>query len=327
MFSINKMKYLSNFFLDEKKNEKDKINNNDDVIEIDENDDNDDDYLDKKKYLFLESDNNPLNKTFGDFNKVDNKYKIHLCIYKVNTECEIPFLQYLFDTSRTAEFIFISDFQCPVFSNNLDENTYFMNQCLTMLLENLKLDSDFGIDLFDNMYKGFIEYDESNIFVIFEYISDIEISKNNKWFILDEILYKDKQIEPIILSFFEKYDYMTELLRPNVKDEYEILPLPSLMFSYNGDNEESIIDNTTSISWLGDHNYFISESSEIIKHRYAVFTNNANYILKDINNITDKQRDYYMAKNEEQDITTIYFFNNNIQLWCIKSKKNFTRIV
>jgi hypothetical protein len=169
------------------------------------------------------------------------------------------------------------------------------------------------------MYKGFVEYDENNIFVMFECRFDSN-AKNTSWFILDEILFKEKEIEPIILLFFNEYDFMTKIYTENI-----ICPLPSLMYSYN-DNNNSIIDTTMSISWLGDHSYFTNDELSSTKQRYAVYTDKAKYILRDISEITEEQIKYYMTKNNDQDVTSIYFHSNKNQLWCIKSKKKFTRI-
>jgi hypothetical protein len=345
MVGRNEINLLSKFFLGEDKNKKNEtkkdnyeyLYNNETEIKKDNlngscnesendscNESENDFYNDNKsddsykKYSFLEDDNNPLSRTFGDFNNVENKYKLHLCIYKINIECEIPFLEYLLDITDIPQFINIIDFQCPTFTDNEDINTYFMNQCLMKLLDNFNINNEFGVKLFDEMYKGFVEYDDNNIFIIFECKFDSN-AKNTSWFILDEILFQEKQIKPIILSFFDEYDFMTQIYTENI-----IFPLPSLMYSYNENN--SIIDKTMSISWLGDHHYFTTEELSFTKQRYAVYTDKAKYILRDISEITEEQVKHYMTKNNHQEVTAIYFHSDKNQVWCIKSKKKFTRI-
>ena len=60
--------------------------------------------------------------------------------------------------------------------------------------------------------------------------------------------------------------------------------------------------------------------------KYAVFIENARYILQDLNEITENQKQTFLDKETNQNILTIYFSYYNRQLWCIKNRHYFSRI-
>jgi hypothetical protein len=83
--------------------------------------------------------NNPLSQNFGDFSSRTNIYTIHLCIYGINMKCKKPFLEFLLSISDIPEFPKVINLNCPNFESNFDdENTYFMNECLTEVINLLK---------------------------------------------------------------------------------------------------------------------------------------------------------------------------------------------
>jgi hypothetical protein len=45
-----------------------------------------------------------------------------------------------------------------------------MNECLIEIIMILGIEKTFSIEISKKMYKGFIEYDENNIFIVFEYL-------------------------------------------------------------------------------------------------------------------------------------------------------------
>ena len=64
-----------------------------------------------KKYIYL--DDNKLSQTFGDFMDTTNPYTIFICMYKINTECVKPFLEFLLDISpEKASLPRIDEFKC-----------------------------------------------------------------------------------------------------------------------------------------------------------------------------------------------------------------------
>jgi hypothetical protein len=345
MFSIVKKNALQNFF-----------NKSDPPIsetKLENSELNVDDKYDKSNveimepYYFLHRSNNPLSQTFGLFNDTDSNktYDIFLCMYRVNVDCKRPFIEYLVDIEGIPKFPSVPNFSCPsiVGDESVEHNTYFMNKCLTKLLEILKLNEIFGIDLLDKMYKGFVEQDDSNIFVVFECLPETEFhpKENVQWVILDEILFKQSinevEIDPLLGSFFNKQEYMTELFIDNTYEDKH--PLPFLMYLCTKDNndidyhnlprEQSIIDLTVmGNQWLGDCYYFSSEmlSMDVKLQRYAVFTDKAIYILRDISEITEIQIEKFIENNLKTEMLTTYFIDHGLSLWCVKNNNTFTRI-
>ena len=363
MFSVDKKKSLE-VFSNNSSEKKDIISYNEEEPAYDIT----------EKYYFLSENNNPLAQTFGVFNDTENNkaYNIFLCIYRVNIDCKIPFIEFLIDIDNVPQFPNVPNFSCIETDATEEHNTYFMNKCLTKLLEILKLHEIFGIELLEKMYKGFVQQDDSNIFVVFECFpeTDFHPKENVQWVILDELLFKmrihEKDIDPLLTSFFKKQQFMTELF---TDDSYEHqYPLPFLMYLCEKNKEDkkyynviqrSIIDLTTlGVSFLGDCYYFSSvylprllQSPVLIPdietksqeqaipdietkspvlipdiQRYAVFTDKSIYILRDISQITEIQIETFLKNNSTNDILTIYFNEDGLSLWCVKSSDTFTRI-
>lgn len=105
-----------------------------------------------------------------------------------------------------------------------------------------------------------------------------------------------------------------------------------------------IIDKTIDFPLLGDYYYFSTtlidvESSETVDlpwkkevfKKYAVFLNINNgeyfneesYILKDVSTVTDEQWINYFKKNNQIEISTIWFKYKDLPLWAIKYPTQF----
>jgi hypothetical protein len=365
MFSIDKRNAFKNFFKEQVKeainlpfsNPLDGMNIyegeenyevEDDEVEDEEEDEeeNKDEYK-KEPYYFLHKNNNPLSTALDevDHNKV---YDIHVCIYKINQYCQNPFLEFLVDIENAPQFAKISNFSFPRIVDD-DENitdTYFKNECITELLDIFNLDAIFSSEVLEKMYKGFVQHDEKNIFVVFEYFPDTLLKNVDKfqWVVLDEILFKRTinhiEIDDLLISFFEKEDYMTEIF---TDDTYlKQFPLPFLVYLCEKSETEkkyynipvrgdkiSLMDFTTvGVSWLGDYYYFSSNILDVRENssRYVLFTENANYILKDISEITEQQIDTYNEIISSNDVVTTYYNDNGLSFWCVRNILDFTRI-
>ena len=311
-------------------------NNDDDDNDNDDDDDDDDD--DEKssddeddvdnttfQYKYLDKENYPLTQFFGDFIDTDNTYKIFVCIYRINVDCKLPFLEFLTDTSNTPSFPIINDFVCKK-GDDEEQNIDFKNKCILEVLSRIEIDDIFGVDLLEKMYRGFVEYNNDNIFIIFECPDyNQPISKNSKWSILAEI-FDDKMVnfDPIVKSFLTENKYMTEIR--NEKDDVILTPLLLYLCTDTNIQSPTIVDTTMKHDWLGDYYYFVSNPTDTNTQKYAVFTENAKYILVDINNINDKQKTDFLSDSSENVVLSIYYHQNNIQYWCIKNNNNFTRI-
>ena len=289
-------------------------------------------------FTFLDKHDNPLSVIFENFNDIDKVYTIHICIYKINNECKLPFLQFLISSEQSSSFPQVENFKCNSI-DDVEQNTLFMNKCLTEVLNELGIHELFGTDLLDKMYKGFVEQDDNNIFVVFESLPEFNYvpTNNSQWCILEEIMndcISDKQIDPIIKSFFSKNTFMTEIY--NVRDK-NIVPTPLLLSICVIDNNSlvisqnrSFIDLVSKHEWLGDYFYFKKYDGDDIDKKslkYAVFIDDkAKYILQDISTISDKQKNDFLKKSLNEVFYSLYFHENGVQYWYVKSNKQFTRI-
>lgn len=175
-----------------------------------------------------------------------------------------------------------------------------------------------------------------------------------KWGILDNI-YKGHidglNISKNIVDLFKENIPINELYIDNNNDnDNKILaeyPL-SLYLCYKSNNKWQNIEFNEKVTFLiekttptilGDYYYFSSvplyplDKKDFIPERYAVFLNLTNencskeqeiYIVKDISEISNEQLD--IVNMNKKNITTIWFKDNGIQLWCIKYPKQFHRM-
>ena len=294
-----------------------------------------------KNYHYLEEDYNPLSNHFGDFNDLTKSYKIHLCIYKINLECKIPFIQFLIDNSDIPSFPSIDGFMCQIV-DDVEPNTTFMNKCLPEVVNRLDIHNIFGVDLLGKMYKGFIEQDD-NIFAVFECLTEFNsvTTKKNRWCILAEILENSKVdnkfMDPILKSFFMKNPFMTEIM----DIDGNVYPNPSLLYLCESSNDENkiivgttkrFIDTTMKHEWLGEYYFFTIDTTflDIINNdyvqKYAVFTDNTRYILTDISKISDVQKEVFLKNSSNNVVLSVYFHQDGKQYWYVKNNNNFTRI-
>jgi hypothetical protein len=183
-------------------------------------DDYDDEEIREENYFYLDKDSTTngmgLNYEFGLCAEPNSKlYKILICPYQINKECDLPFLQYLLELGPSAEYNFPNfPFTCPQSSSNSfsfsnlwdrflgnpteeegnefeDGHTYFMNQCLLRILEMIEIqDEHADEDLLVRIYKGFLEFDKNSIYVFFDFTGLVlkETKANRKWAIIDELV-------------------------------------------------------------------------------------------------------------------------------------------
>ena len=181
---------------------------------------------------------------------------------------------------------------------------------------------------------------------------DSSISKTDakyNWFTTDEIKYKKhafgRKIAPELTAIFESDPRITEI-KPQDGKAY---PCPSVLYmcekpedlyhnlyitKENEHLEPSIIDTMISHTIFGEGYTFSSMpldkdtksdfSYESLK-RYAVFSSeSAQYILKDIANLTEEEKAGLLANNTDKDVITIYYHENGLQLWHVYSANWFT---
>ena len=108
-------------------------------------------------------------------------------------------------------------------------------------------------------------------------------------------------------------------------------------------NSINILDETVEHAIFDTQHIFTSkplDSADLTKIcRYSVFTYDAKYILKDILKISQEDKDQLMNlddneadtngpedTNEHDEVLSIYFKEDGIQLWAIKTDGQFTKI-
>ena len=305
--------------------------------------------------------NDRLSRTFGSCMDYDSEmYKIHFCIFAINDVCHFkgikkPFLQFAFEKKPNI-FSFPSiDFNCPhkkisVKNESNEENTqdedddvYFKNECIKKLLDIIEIDK-IDESMMEKIYKGFLEFDENNIFVIFDltnypsikfktekqqnmFFLTTEVEKY-EWGIIDEIRKKEIQkipIENIVLDFFQKYRYMNEI-KTNDKT---LLPIPSSLYlsKYENGSYKTITESiTTNFEKRSEHPflgffYFFSQTGT---KRYAVFSEN-NIVL---DRSFEKMKE--MNSNEYNSIllnkSVFEYVENNQSIWCVKPDSLFCEL-
>jgi hypothetical protein len=327
------------------------------ITDEDEDEDNDSIY-DDNPYIFnhlytneqlrFHYINDRLAKTFSAacMDTESTQYKVHFCIFAMNGTCSfkghvMPFLQFIVEPNNGTHKFITMDFQCS--QKEEEEDVYFKNECIKLLLEKFTI-PQIDEETLDKIYKGFLEFDNNNIFVVFDFTSLIEsisLSKNTdtnnifnlslfassskpdfKWAIMYDIWNKqinDVPIDDIVLRFFKKYRYMNE-----IRTDYEgitFTPIPCYLGKYENNEFVNVPGGEMALRsnhpTFGPFYYFSRESTLPNSARYAVFTEN-NTFLDDLLERFDEE--YF------SDILTksvIEYSENKKQLLCVKPESFF----
>jgi hypothetical protein len=251
-----------------------------------------------EKYMYLDKDSITdglgLSHEFGLCGDSNGKiYKIYICPYNLNKECELPFLEYLLELGNNTEYNFpYFQFVCPEskqtsfsFSNLwsqilgkqepveqddvIDEmsagHTYFMNQCLLRILEMIEIQDTEDPDLLVRIYKGFIEHGENSIYVIFDFtgLQLKETKANRRWAIMDEILVHHAilgyKINEELAYLFKENTFLTF-----ITDENGIhIDLPSVLYICGLDSNGDYIN-----LYQSDDKSTFSLFNERVNHPY-----------------------------------------------------------
>ena len=298
--------------------------------------------------------NDRLNKEFGGCMDTDStKYKIHFCIYAINGTCSfrgdiMPFLQFIFENNGGIYSFPSMEFNC---SPTVEPDVYFKNECIKKLLDLFPI-KQIDEDILEDIYKGFLEYDDSNIFVVFDFsnffksmiwestettIMSTFLSSMKKetysyvWGIVDDILEKkinNTPIENIIAEFFTKYRYMRE-----IKKEYgsiASLPMIAYLCKFENDSYVNITQsekNKNSYEKRSDHPllgpFYIFSKDKINENakRYAVFTENNIVIDDDLEVINENDPTFFNRVILNKSV--IEYTSNNESFICIKPETFF----
>ena len=324
-----------------------------------------------ESFIYLQD---KLNRLFGFCMKTQNKkYNVYLCFYSINETCVInytptPFLQFLLcKTSLDQKWSFPSfEYDCPIINDTQDETenenenipppeqTHFENECFKHVLELLHTNINFHMNdnnnIIKDMYQGFIEYDDSNLVVVYNFTNNTnlflptatntqnspkEVQITYIWKILDEMIYKNQpDYNDMIISFFQKFDYIKHIKTL----DGDIIPYPFALYLCAYD-ENNNINNVLTEQYLitsleQSHPFFnngvyfstnpIHSEDNIKLKKYAVFIDNCLYILKDITEIDNEIKVSYT--NNIISSSAFYFHENNLQLWGVKDILRFVEI-
>lgn len=312
-----------------------------------------------KKYNYLNEET--LHKDFQltlDEKKTENPFHISLCMFKINQSCKEPFLQFfvrLEEKNNENYMVFPSieltnsDFEFDTSMEDNDTQSIFENYCFKQFKELTGV----TYDVARKAYRGYVEEYDNTIYPIFDctYI-DLVPQKNELWGIMDELLNEqyihEYIIEKNIFVMFNNNEYLSY-----IKDEKnERINLPCCLylvkktdddsdyenvFIKNDEDEQTIsmIDGKINHEVFGLNYYFTTDPIDVERDgrlkRFAAFVNDSLYFLNinipiadiDLDGDADDADDNENVKTYK-DYSSIYFFENYKQLWCIKDITRFT---
>jgi hypothetical protein len=316
-------------------------------------------YLDNnnnlKKDFYLSLQNNKV-KGLTDF-------KVSMFLVKVVMDCNLPFLEFLVEMEETEKklvfpsfTILNSDFDMKEEDdiNKFDDpQSIFENICCKQFQEYTNSDSDQA----KNAYKGYVElYDDkigkNVIFPVFECTNiRFDLKQKQLWSVLDELLNEQHiyhyTIEKNIFMVFINNEFLSYI--KNEKGEQVTFPCCLYLVKKTDDGEDyenvylaegvtdtvSIIDDKIEHTIFGIQHFFTTDPIDPEKEgrmkRYAAFVDNSLYFL----NISLPLRSMNLEGDAEEadedenvktykDYSSIYFFENFKQLWCISDVGRYT---
>lgn len=224
--------------------------------------------------------------------------------------------------------------------NKTQDVIHFENECFKQILSMLKDNNSIhknNISL-SNLYKGFYEFQPKEIFVFVDVTSFYtEFKDEYIMCVIDEILYKrqilDTKINPLICDMFCKNRQFTKIR--NLENQEYPIPLQVFLCEHKDDeyiNVHKVNENpykTMEHSMFARGYYFTGEyigDEPILLKRFCCFIVNCLYVPDDI--ITEMTDEDEKQKIRERSVTasTIYFKENDIQLWAVKNILHFTEI-
>jgi len=307
-------------------------------------------------YLDSEDNSNTLQKNIQTLiSKDEITYSIKICLFKIIDECKEPFLQFLLEKTNDS-MVFPSFETSSNELNNGDANNIFITKCAKYMNEmsnNSRTSSRF--DIINRCFRGFIEEPEHIIYAIFDctYL-DIDVNAQRFWGILDEIvnekyIYKTP-IDKDIYTMIQNNEFLAYIKDKNG----ERINMPCCLYlckvNDNGEYDniyyetdqhnmkhKSPVDGKISHEVFGHFYYFTTDPIHNDNNvnrlkRFSVFIDNALYVLninkpiEEIDFITDDEDDFDETYKSYRDYTCIYFFEDGLQLWCVKSLSRFIEL-
>lgn len=227
-------------------------------------------------------------------------------------------------------------------------HVYFINECFKRIMGIVNLNDHSNPDILKTMYKGFLQdkTDPLQIYAFFDF-SDMDLEQTEfrrTWAITDEIV-NHKQIMGFavankIIPLFDETSGLALLLDKEghkVQNPYVMylceLKDGKYVNVYNEDDADTIYEERAMHPIFGRFYIFSvnpldfqGEKSIFKIERYAVFTNDPIYFLKDTTDPLFLNPDFDdMMKGEDNE--SIYFKGpDKVPRWCIKSSDDFSRL-
>ena len=287
--------------------------------------------------------------------KAGETYQIHVCAYAIHTGCFLegpapktnhlrahqyvsynkyyPFLRFMVkhdQNNRVVDFPAL-EYICPP-----EAESTVKDDCIRHILDTLiKADTNLhdGQRDITECFKGFIK-NESQVYVLFDltvFQEDIR-ADTFIWGTVDELVYKKTVFEdPVgksVADFFNQYDCMS-LLRTNDEMGAE-LPFPFQVYMCKRDANgkyTNVVADDPQMDYLVEHpkygmGYLFTAEPEFLKEntitnlrRYVMYPSNCKYLLNPEND------------SEPGFKSTVYFVEEDIQMWFVKNVLHFTRLI
>jgi len=276
-------------------------------------------------------------------------FKIKLCIFKINDECKEPFLEFFIET-KDKEIHFPGSEMSAIIMQDGNANAIFEAECCKFFQQVAGVSDDVA----GKTYRGYIEEPEKVLYVFFDatYV-DLAANDNHFWGILDEIVNEkhiyDNVIDKDIVNMVHNHEFVAYikdkngdrinmpcclyLCKLNENGEYV-----NVYYDEGEDNKttKSLSEKKINHEIFGNCYFFTTdpiqtENVQNIK-RFSVFIDNALYVLninkpiQEIDFNTDDEEEDFEDIKTYKDYTCIYFFEDGIQLWCIKNLSRFVEL-
>jgi hypothetical protein len=318
--------------------------------------------IDSHDYFYLHDNKQLQNDIASVIGKgKPKKWTLYFCLFRVNDGCKEPFVEYLMEKNQSAKYHFpslsLEESDIPTDSDKIQE--WFETRCD----ENVKSQVPTADSLRAN-YCGFLENDEEGsdedcLFVFYDMTHiDFQMpTETQQWAIMDEILNERKvlgiEIENTVFTFFHLHPVLISLTN-NTGDRVSLpiclylceiadsdaslgehdLEYRNIAYSSTEtkNSAKSLVRNSIEHDVFG--NVFVFSmyplvENELVK-RFAVFVGEPLYIfnkttpLRKIKSIQPGK--HHERYNPTDNYLSIYFFENQHPLWCLRSGEQFTEI-
>jgi len=315
--------------------------------------------IDSREYFYLHNNNQLQNDIQAVIGKgKPRKWTLYFCLFQVNDGCKEPFLEYLMEKNQSAKYHFpsviLEETDIPTDSDKIQE--LFETRCDEKVMSQVS-----ATDSVRTNYCGFLENaDEGSkedcLFVFYDmtHIDFQLITEKQQWAIMDEILNERKvlgtEIDTAVFTLFHLHPVLISLTN-NTGDRVSLpiclylcettdsdsplgerdLEYRNVAYSSNEmkNNSKSLVRNSTEHDVFGDAFIFSMYplvENELVK-RFAVFVGEPLYIL---NKTTPLRKIKSIPADKDEnpidDYLSIYFFENQQSLWCIRNGEQFTEI-